>query len=536
MSEINPFLTALVDVLSAGPQTKHALENRMGAAWQVNTRTINQWLYRYEGTLFQKDRSQQEGLPTWALIPPRDDAMAATASTAPERLGNPLEIRDERWSRLREWQQEAIWAWLDNAEEGIVEAVTGAGKSDVAYALAEHYLNLDTRVLVIAHTNALKEQWARGLRGAVCDHLGVEMSVINQTAAGAWLHGRVLVAHPTTVVRAIEAGRLDSASIGLVVADEVHHYGADTWRDALAEGFAARLGLSATIERDDARFDDVLDPYFDGVVYQLDFERAYGHKLLAPFRLAYVGCEFSDEEQLQFDELSEKFERARRSLKRLRPDVASLQGAEFFAEVSRLAKSGDDRQVGIAAGALLSTITAKRELCATCQGKVALLPELLKIALHRSRTIVFAQTKEAARLASQASAFAGVVGVSIDSDTPADERERIFRAFQDGHIRVLAGPKLLDEGLDIPAADFGVVVSASRSRRQMVQRLGRLLRKKENGGDAAIAVMYVVGTNEDPSHPSRDGFISDLEDLSDPPFQVFVGDDDVARLQHFLLP
>ena len=95
---------------------------------------------------------------------------------------------------------------------------------------------------------------------------------------------------------------------------------------------------------------------------------------------------------------------------------------------------------------------------------------------------------------------------------------------------------MLDEGLDIPVADFGIVISASRSRRQMVQRFGRLLRKKPDDGDAAIAVMYVVGTNEDPAHSSRDGFISDLEDLADPPFEVFVGEDDAAGLREYLLP
>ncbi len=536
MPDLNPFLAALIADLGTGPKTKHDLAVSLARAWKVDPRTINQWLYRYEGTYFQKDRSQQEGLPTWSLV----DALRSPRLTLPllkaQVTGSPLEIRDERWSRLRDWQKEAINEWLGNGDAGIVEAVTGAGKSDVAIALAEHYLNRGERVLVVAHTDALKDQWAGRLRDDVCDEMGIEVSVVRSATSGAWRRSRVLIAHPPTVAKAIETGRLDPRSIGLVVVDEVHHYGAAKWQLALDDGFTARLGLSATIERDDARFESILSPYFAGIVYQLDFERAYGHELLSPFRLAYVGCEFSEAEQVEFDELSEKFDRARRNLKRLRPDVADLQGPEFFVEVSKLAKSPEDREVGIAAGALLSSITAKRELCATCAGKLALLPELLRVAVHRNRTIVFAQTKEAARLSAEASAFAGVVGASIDADTPRDQRAQIFQQFRDGEIRVLAGPKLLDEGIDIPAADYGIVVSASRSRRQMVQRFGRLLRKKDNGGDAAIAVMYVVGTNEDPTHPSRDGFISDLEDLAEPAFQTFVGDDDVARLQDFLLP
>ena len=533
---MDPFLSALMSALSSGPTTKYGLVASLSGAWRVDTRTINQWLYRYEGVYFQKSRSPQEGLPTWALLDAAQGAPEAPENAGTGESANPLEIRKKCWNRLWTWQQEAIVAWLANGEEGIVEAVTGAGKSDVAIALAEHYLNRGTRVLVMVHTNALKEQWAERLRAGACDKLGVDVALVNKTASWAWRRDRVIIAHPSTVIRAIETGRLDPRSIGLVVVDEVHHYGADKWQVALDERFGARLGLSATIDRDDGRLEDVLEPYFDGIVYQLDFDRAYGHKLLAPFRLAYVGCEFSESEQLRYDEESVRFENARRSLRRLRPDIADLAGAAFFAEVSRLAKNADDRQVGMAAGALLGAITARRELCSTCEGKLALLPELLRVAAHRNRTIVFAQTKAAARLASEASAFAGVVGASIDADTPPDERTQIFEQFRAGEIRVLAGPKLLDEGIDVPAADYGIVVSASHSRRQMVQRFGRLLRKKDNGGDAAIAVMYVVGTNEDPTHPSRDGFISDIEDLADPEPEVFVGDEDVARLQDFLLP
>jgi RNA polymerase primary sigma factor len=536
MSEINPFLNALIVSLAAKPNTKHGLYALLSRSFLVDVRTINQYLYRYEGICFQKDRSPQDGLPIWSLIRAPHAVQPTVVREVSDAAGNPLKIRNERWDRLREWQQEAIRKWRENGERGIVEAVTGAGKSDVAIALAEHYLNHGTRVLILVHTNALKDQWADKLREGTCNHLGIDVSVVKSSTSGAWRHSRVLIAHPPTVAKAIAAGRLDPNSIGLVVADEVHHYGADKWQQALDEHFVTRLGLSATIERGEAGFIDVLEPYFGGIVYELGFDRAYGYGLLAPFRLAYVGCNFSETEQHAFDELSAQAKKARRNLNRLCPDIANMQGSEFFSQLSRLSKNKDDREVGIAASALLSAFTAKRELCATCDGKLALLPELLRIAAQRSQTIVFAQTKEAARLASQVSASVGVAGANIDADTPPAERTRIFDQFRSGEIRVLAGPKLLDEGLDIPVADFGIVISASRSRRQMVQRFGRLLRKKPDDGDAAIAVMYVVGTNEDPAHSSRDGFISDLEDLADPPFEVFVGEDDAAGLREYLLP
>jgi RNA polymerase primary sigma factor len=45
---------------------------------------------------------------------------------------------------------------------------------------------------------------------------------------------------------------------------------------------------------------------------------------------------------------------------------------------------------------------------------------------------------------------------------------------------MLSAPRILDEGIDVPAADLGIIVGASNSRRQMIQRTGRVLRTKDD--------------------------------------------------------
>ncbi len=529
------FRNDLIAAFDGGIKTKHQLAVALGQKYQVDTRAINQWLYRYEGTYFAKDRSPQDGLPTWSLInTPTARRQRSQSEVAPAEC--PINIRNERWERLRTWQREAIITWLKNDKRGIVEAVTGAGKSDVGIALAEHYLNAGSHVIVLVPNNTLKAQWASRLREDVCEHLGISVEEVSATTSSAWKRARVIVAHPTTVGRALESGRLDPATVGLLIADEAHHYGAASWRNALGEGFGARLGLSATIDRADESYDDVLDPYFGGIVYSLDFQRAYGFKLISPFRLAYVGCEFDEDERAMYDAAATRAKTARMSLLKFCPDLESVHGSEFFAEVSRLAKSPDDRQVGMAAGALLSAITEQRSLRASCSGKLRALPKVLRVTEHRDRAIVFAGTIAAAQEAKDACDAIGVSGMQITKDTPQLERGPILDAFRDGSVRVLIGPQTLDEGLDVPEADLGIVISASRSRRQMVQRFGRLLRKKAEDRDAAIVVLYVIDTNEDPTHPSRDGFIEDLEDLSTPDCETFRADTDMRQLVAYLMP
>jgi superfamily II DNA or RNA helicase len=69
---------------------------------------------------------------------------------------------------------------------------------------------------------------------------------------------------------------------------------------------------------------------------------------------------------------------------------------------------------------------------------------------------------------------------------------------------------VLDEGVDVPAADLAVVLAASRSRRQMVQRMGRVLRRKDDGRPARLVIVHAVGTVEDPATGAHEGFLDEV--------------------------
>ena len=75
---------------------------------------------------------------------------------------------------------------------------------------------------------------------------------------------------------------------------------------------------------------------------------------------------------------------------------------------------------------------------------------------------------------------------------------------------------MLDEGIDVPDANLGVVMSASRTRRQMIQRMGRILRRKRAGIAARFVIMFAKDTLEDPaSRIERDGFLDEIERISE---------------------
>jgi superfamily II DNA or RNA helicase len=90
----------------------------------------------------------------------------------------------------------------------------------------------------------------------------------------------------------------------------------------------------------------------------------------------------------------------------------------------------------------------------------------------------------------------------ITYTTPKDERQENLAKFRSGEYRAIVTSKVLDEGVDVPDANISVILSGSGSRREFVQRLGRILRKK---GDKKAVLYEIVsqGTMEEGSSTRR---------------------------------
>jgi superfamily II DNA or RNA helicase len=60
-----------------------------------------------------------------------------------------------------------------------------------------------------------------------------------------------------------------------------------------------------------------------------------------------------------------------------------------------------------------------------------------------------------------------------------------------------------------------VIIGASRSRRQMIQRMGRVLRKKPDHRRASFAILYVESTIEDPAQGAQETFLEEITEVAD---------------------
>jgi len=83
----------------------------------------------------------------------------------------------------------------------------------------------------------------------------------------------------------------------------------------------------------------------------------------------------------------------------------------------------------------------------------------------------------------------------ITYHTHKEERREILEGFRQGRFRIIVTSKVLDEGIDVPEASLGIIVSGTGSSREFIQRLGRLLRKKE-GKEAELIELVSNATME----------------------------------------
>jgi RNA polymerase primary sigma factor len=301
--------------------------------------------------------------------------------------------------------------------------------------------------------------------------------------------------------------------VGLLVVDECHRCGSEVNRFALDTEFAWRLGLSATHARSDGAHRTVIEPYFEGVVYRFGYADAIAQGVVARFRVALVAVAFDEQERAQYEYLSEKVRQARTRLV-AGFGVPAEPFGEFMKAVNRLRLHGDLREA-IAAGRYLSVFNRRRALLAETNAKVEGLGKLADALARARRVIVFTQTVRAAELAAAELVDVGIDAQPLHSAMGTIERRAVLSRFAHGHLHTIIAPQVLDEGLDVPDADLGVIVAASRQRRQMIQRMGRVLRPKDGGRLARFAVLYVHDTSEDPALGAHGTFLEEIVDTAE---------------------
>ncbi|CAB4814906.1 unannotated protein [freshwater metagenome] len=409
---------------------------------------------------------------------------------------------------LYRWQLDALISWLRCGRRGVIEAVTGSGKTDVAIAAAADAWRRGQFVLVVVPSRVLMEQWHGRLTAAL--H-GARIGRLGDSGRDTPARCDVLVTtrHSAAAHKPVPPGE----GGGLLIADECHGLGGGVLRRALLPQYEERLGLTATLERSDDAVTDLLLPYFGGICYRYGFEQAIADGVCARPRVALVGVTLSAKERAEYISTEQQLVNARRHLRLVRGVPLEPFGA-FLTAVAHLADK-DSGHDGRAARDYLDAFSKRRHIVAQSTGKYELLGRFAPAIRAAHGALLFTETVRAANHA--INRLDPLVAIElITGSTARGQRRDILDDLRTRRLDAVAAPRVLDEGIDVPDANLGIVMSASRTRRQMIQRMGRILRRKRPGVGTRFVIMFAKDTLEDPAQRiDRDGFLDEIERISE---------------------
>jgi len=362
---------------------------------------------------------------------------------------------------LRDYQDAALQLWEAAGCRGAIVLPTGSGKTSVAIgAMARSRLP----TLCLVPTRVLLHQW----RATLAQHYGGAIGVLGD---GLRTIEPITVATFESAFRTME--RIGNR-FGLLVVDEVHHFGSGIRDEALEMCLApTRLGLTATPPANEAaaRLVDLVGP----VVYRLGVSDLAGG-FLSSYDIVPVEIELNIDERARYEESLATFRRAHR------PFLASNPGASWVDFVRAASQTDNGRRA-------LAAWRRSKAILAFPSGKRRALSGLLE--RHRdARVLVFTADNETAYSISRQHLI-----MPLTCDIGPAERTDTIARFREGKLRALVSAQVLNEGFDVPDAEIAIIVAGRLGEREYVQRVGRLLRPAP-GKRARIYELLARGTSD----------------------------------------
>ncbi len=412
------------------------------------------------------------------------------------------------------WQEECLDRWEACGCRGIVQAVTGAGKTMLAVKAVRRLYKkqrMGLRIMVVVPTRALMLQWSRILRSVSLDwdfpgmNCKYQIHVVNSA--------RYRLARE--ILKELREGKPV-----FLIADECHRYTGTENRKifefapflAEATGNYYALGLSATIQSTEIL--ELLEPALGGLIFRYSFDKAVSDGVVTEFILFQIAVDFEEDEYQEYDELSEEMQRTRNQLCKKYP-ILRESGIPFFAFLQSLA--GDtkkDAAGGKLARKYLRLSYMRKRLVCMAKNRIICVVQLVQRLDIRKKIIIFSERVEQADMLYEILKleYGGKIG-RYHSKAGKQANENALNSFRNGELSVLVTCKALDEGIDVPDASIGIIMSGTGMERQRIQRLGRILRKSDDKPIACLYYLFIKESMEEKAYFPLRGEYFRAEDL-----------------------
>ena len=361
---------------------------------------------------------------------------------------HPVELVEEGWS-LRPYQRQAVDGFWHGGS-GVVVLPCGAGKTLVgagAMATAK-----STTLILVTNTVSARQWKAELMRRTTLteDEIGEYSGARKEIRPVTIATYQVLTTRRKGVYPHLEL--FDSRDWGLIVYDEVHLLPAPVFKFTADLQARRRLGLTATLVREDGRESDVFSligpKRFDAPWREIE---AQGY--IAPADCVEVRVDLSESERMAYA-MAEPEERYR--------------------------------------------------FCATTDAKRRVAEALVRRHGNAQTLVIGQYIDQLDELGEQLGAPV------IKGETSNARREELFSAFRAGEVRVLVVSKVANFSVDLPEATVAIQVSGTfGSRQEEAQRLGRVLRPKADGHEARFYSVVARDTIDQEFAAHRQRFLAE---------------------------
>ena len=361
---------------------------------------------------------------------------------------HPIALNHDGW-QLRDYQQYATESFWEGGS-GVVVLPCGAGKTIVG---AASMAQAQTTTLILVTNTVAGRQWRDELLRRttltpeeIGEYSGERKEIRPVTIATY----QVVTRKTKGEYRALEL--FDSRDWGLIIYDEVHLLPAPVFRMAADLQSRRRLGLTATLVREDGREDDVFS-LIGPKRYDAPWKELEMAGYIATAECVEVRTTLSDEERLTY---------------------ATAETRERY------------------------------RLAACSRGKLEVVDTLLAKHAGQQTLIIGAYVDQLQEIAARIDA------PLVDGKTTTKKREEAFQAFRDGAIPTLVVSKVANFSIDLPEAAVAIQVSGTfGSRQEEAQRLGRLLRPKSDGSEAVFYTVVARDTLDSEYAMHRQRFLAE---------------------------
>ncbi len=423
----------------------------------------------------------------------------------------------------RPYQVEAYEKWVQNGKKGIFAMATGTGKTITSLncALQEYQQDGSYQLLILVPTIALVEQWIDEI--AQFDFKNVitvfsenpqwrqQISKLEDKVSRGKKVNSVIISTYQSFTNIDFQQVLPHLSENMIlIADEAHNIGSELVRAVFRTlHIKRRIALSATPSRIyDEEGTAELESFFNDTppyVYNFSMKKAIEEGRLMEYcyypKIAYL----NDEEMQEYAQITEHllrlFDNATKQFK------DTQKAKKLLMLRKRILHKADDK-IRVFKEIITEIGQDKLKYCFVYvpEGKKMFDSDEAVIFSNSdsdSEADIYEETIIKKMLDTTKDIFPNTTCNTYTGKNSKTERKTILQGFENGQINVLFAMKCLDEGVDVPRAEYGIFASSTGNPRQFIQRRGRLLRKHPQKTFAHIFDMVVVPNFQSPYY-SRD--------------------------------